>query len=178
MIDSIINSLLRRSNVSKLVLTFMFVVASLSMSARSQVRRVNKFSSYNQPTNDLVVGFSAASLRYTREWAPSVHAHYHHYFTYFFSAGVAAESVFASKNFNALSLEVSLKLGDAWVTTFKPGLAIINPGKQQELLFVTGFETLYQFKLSDRIFWGPMAGVNVYQNDVHYLMGLHLGFGF
>jgi len=167
-----------RSNGSKLALTLLLVFASLSMSARSHVRRVNKFSSYNQTTNDLVVGFSAASLRYTREWAPSVHAHYHHYFTYFFSAGVAAESVFASKNFNALSLEVSLKLGDAWVTTFKPGLAIINPGKQQELLFVTGFETLYQFKLNDRIFWGPMAGVNVYQNDVHYLMGLHFGLGF
>jgi hypothetical protein len=161
----------------KTIAVLLLIATSFSVSARSPMKRTNNFRSYKQPTNDFVVGLSQANLTYTREWAPSVHAHYHHYFTYFFSAGLAAESVFASKNFNTVSLEVSLKFADRLVTTFKPGLAIINPGERAEMLFVTGFEAMYQLKLTDKLFWGPMAGVNVYQNDVHYIMGLHLGLG-
>jgi hypothetical protein len=141
-------------------------------------KRTNNFSSYKDPLNEIGYGINAVYQQNENKLAPLLHFYYSRYFSNYFSIGANYYGLYTKDFHNALSAKISFRILNNLVLSLKPGIYLKNVGGRNELLYFFGFESAYQFKLSDKIGLGPMFDVHLIQDDVYYIGGFQMGFYF
>jgi len=141
-------------------------------------KRTNNFFSYKDPLNEIGYGINAVYLRNENQLAPLLHFYYSRYFTSYFSIGANYYGLYTKDFHNAFSAKISFKVLNNLILSLKPGIYLKNIGGQNELLYFFGFESAYQFKLSNKIGLGPMIDVHFIQDDLYLIGGFQMGFYF
>lgn len=161
----------------KHLILFLFIICAVNAFGY-QPKRTNNFSSYNEHTNEIGYAINFSYLKYERTFSPQLHLHYSKYFTDFFATGFSYGGIYDKHFHNNLSLDLSFRIYHELVFTIKPGLAYMQESGKGRLLYSMGFQTNYEFKISDRAHIGPMLEIDALQDDVNFLAGFHMGFTF
>jgi len=142
------------------------------------IKRTNNFFSYKDPFNEIGYGINVAYMRNENQLAPQLGLYYARYFTNYLSLGVSYCGLYTKNYYNALSARISFRVFNDLVLSLKPGIYIKNLVDKNEVLYFFGFETAYQFKLSNTIGLGPMIDLHVVQDDFYIMGGFQMAFYF
>ena len=93
-----------------------------------------------------------------------------------FGIGAAAEMVFDEHRHYVVSALVCFHPGGAWTLTAAPGILFIDQDGTEKRAAIH-FAAEYEFELG-RVSLAPEVSVGLAGDDVHLMLGLHIGFGF
>lgn len=159
-----------------LLISCLFLVTS-GLKA-NPIRRTNSFSSYKDPLNEFGYGINVAFLKNETQLAPQLYIYYSRDLTNYFSVGVSYCGIYSKHYQNALAAKISFKIIDNLVLSLNPGIFFRNDTDRNQALYFFGFESAYQFKLSDKIGIGPMFDVQIIQDDFYLTGGFQMAFYF
>ena len=164
-------------NFLKILLISCLLLLSSGLKAYP-IRRTNNFSSYKDPLNEFGYGINAVFLKNENQLAPQLTIYYSRDLTNYFSIGVSYFGIYYKHYQNALAAKISFKIIDNLVFSFNPGIFFRNDTYRNQTLYFFGFESAYQFKLSDKIGIGPMFDLQIIQDDFYLIGGLQMAFYF
>jgi hypothetical protein len=164
-------------NLRRIIFITCFLLVDVGLEA-NPVKRTNNFKSYKDPLNEFGYGINAVYFKNENQLAPLLYLYYSRYFTSNFSIGASYCGLYAKSYQNALSAKISFRVLKNLAFSLKPGLYLKNQNDQTELLYFLGFESVYKFKLSDKIGLGPMVGVQLVQGNINLYGGFQMGFYF
>jgi hypothetical protein len=160
------------------ILLFASLLSIASLLEAKPYKRTNNFYSYKDPLNEIGYGINAVYQRNENRLAPLLHFYYSRYFTSYFSIGVNYCGLYTKDFHNALSAKISFKVSNNLIFSLKPGVYLKDIEGQNELLYFFGFESAYQFKLSDKVGLGPMVDIHIIQDDLYFIGGFQMAFYF
>ena len=111
------------------------------------------------------------------EWAPGVHLHYVRFVSEKFGFGGGFETILDEHQHITASLAIAYSPINRLTFVFAPGLTS-EADDFPEVRFTSHFELSYEFDIKDDIHLGPLLEAALGKGDQHYMIGLHLGFGF
>jgi hypothetical protein len=164
-------------NLLKIIFITCFLVITSGLNA-NPIKRTNNFNSYKDPFNEFGYGINAAYMINENQLAPQLHIYYSRFLTSYFSIGASYCGIYSENFHNALSAKVSFRVFKTLTLSLKPGLYIKSQMDHNQLLYFLGFESVYQFKLSDKVVVGPMFEVQMIQDDLYLIGGFQMGFFF
>ena len=159
------------------IICFVFLLIAFNGVYGQRIRRTNKFNSYKDHVHEFGYAINLSYLRYEKSVAPQLHLHYTRYLTQYFSLGLGYSGIYDSHYHNTLNLETSFRLNQL-IFSLKPGVVIKSRKGETVCLYSIGFESNYEFEISDAVHVGPMAEIDIVQDDINYLLGFHMGLTF
>lgn len=159
-------------------IVLLFLITSAFQVYAYNPKRTNRFSSYNEHTNEIGYAINFSYLRYENAFSPQLHIHYTKYLTDFFSLGLGYGGIYDKHYHNTFNLEMSFRIYKKLVFSLKPGVAMKQHYGSTKFMYSMGFGSNYEFDISDKVHIGPMVEIDIMQDDIDYLAGFHMGFSF
>lgn len=162
----------------RVILFTVLFVLSISAFGQKKIKRTNNFTNYKQTANEFGYGLNLAYLKFNRTFAPQLHLHYAYYVSDFFSIGAGYGGIYGEAVYNTLNFESSFRLQNKLIISLKPGFTIKNFRGSANLLYSFGLEFNYEIEVAENIHIGPLAEITFFQDELSYVAGFHMGFGF
>jgi len=127
--------------------------------------------------NEISVAAGVVPLLAENEITGGLHLHYTRAYGKW-GIGLAAETIFDEHRHYTFSVVAQYRIYKGWTLSYAPGLLIRKEGEGlYDQQFASHIETTYEFQIGD---WhiGPVAEIGIEQVGVHYMGGIHLGYGF
>lgn len=137
-------------------------------------------TSHNDHQHNNEIGFGiGAILLHKESVAPGIHLHYLRGVGELkkFGLGAGFESVFDEHSHYTLSIMLQYNIIRGLSIAYGPGLLILKEHNQNEFLFSNHIEATYGFNVG-HVHIGPIGAIGFTKDDIHYMLGIHLGLGF
>ena len=168
---------MRKNYISNIFFSLILLLCCVSTYG-TDVQTTNSIAHHHEHHhNEMGLGTALVIVPSEKEIAPGIHLHYLRKIKKSkFALGVGYEKIFDDHGHNVFSIVGNYELFNRLNLAFSPGVAFRNSEKNN-FAFVTHLETSYEFDLWD-FHLGPMAAVSIGSGELHYSLGLHLGYGF
>ena len=94
-----------------------------------------------------------------------------------FGVGVSLETVFDEHQHNSISLIALYHFKNGLTIAYAPGILFVEHEYHSEVKFAQHFEIYYEFEL-EKFHIGPQFDIGLEDDEIHYMLGLHLGVDF
>jgi len=129
---------------------------------------------HNHANGELAASVGAAYLTEDREFAFALHFHGLVAIDEAWSVGVGYERLFGHHTHNMVGLVTQYNIISTWSVAVVPGVAFDDNLKIAPAIHI---ETAYGFNLGP-IHLGPALGTGFDPHGIHFILGVHAGFGF
>jgi hypothetical protein len=162
----------------KYIIVFFIVIFACQAYGHHGVRRTNSVFNYKDHVYEFGYSVNLSYMRYEKSFAPQFQMHFAHYLTRFFSLGVGYSAIFGQNFYNTFTFEPTFRVFDNVLFNFKPGMLLKTTSNQTILQYYFGCSSTYEFKVTDNMHIGPKAEIAIFQDDINYVVGFHMGFSF
>lgn len=163
----------------KLFLSLLFsTTLFLQLNAQSDEHNHDEHEHHHhEHKNEIGLALGPVYNSLENEWAPGIHLHYLRFINEKFAFGGGFETILDEHKHITAALAIAYSPLERLTFVYSPGLtsdALDFP----EVRFTNHFEVSYEFSVGENLHLGPLAEVAAGQDDLHYMLGLHIGLGF
>ena len=129
--------------------------------------------------NELGVGLGIVPGHEGEENNLGIHLHYvkglgeHNHF----GIGLSLETILDEHQHNSMSLLGLYHFDNGFTIAYAPGILFSKHNRHSETQFTQHFEFYYEFEL-EKFHIGPQFDIGFEDDDIHYMIGIHLGVDF
>lgn len=129
------------------------------------------------------IGFVAGPVSFPSEIELSAGFHMHylravgHQERFGLGLGIGLGTILDEHSHYTSSFIIKYRIYKGLIIGYAPGILLISEESDSEFQFTQHIELLYGFEVGN-IHLGPVAELGIESEGLHYLLGIHIGFGF